>query len=59
MKNVFKQIIADFHESEVKSVKKRDLEVPLDSGKIVSIIGPRRAGKSYFLYALMHELMKQ
>jgi hypothetical protein len=38
MKNVFKQIIADFHENEVKSVKKRDLQVPLHSGKIISII---------------------
>jgi hypothetical protein len=38
MKNVFKQIIADFHESEVKSVKKRALSVPFHSGKIISII---------------------
>jgi hypothetical protein len=31
MKNIFKNIIADFHQSELKSVKKRELEVPINS----------------------------
>jgi hypothetical protein len=31
MKNVFKQIIADFHSKPLKKVKKRELKVPLNT----------------------------
>ena len=38
MKNLFKQIIADFHENWQKEAKKRDLEIPLNTGKTIAII---------------------
>jgi len=34
----------------------RDLKVPLKSSFIISIIGPRRAGKTYFLFSLYKKL---
>jgi predicted AAA+ superfamily ATPase len=34
----------------------RELEVPMNSGFIVSIIGPRRSGKTYYLFQLSKEL---
>ncbi len=34
----------------------RELSVPLDSQFIVSIIGPRRAGKTYYLFQLSEEV---
>jgi len=58
MKNIFKQIISDFHSIERKKVIKRELEVPLNSQKIISIIWPRRSWKSYFLYSIINDLIK-
>ncbi|MDD2716452.1 MAG: ATP-binding protein [Candidatus Wallbacteria bacterium] len=55
-KELLKEIIRDFHQSVFPDVETRNLTVPTDSGKIVTIIGPRRAGKSYFLYYLMKKL---
>ena len=57
MKEVFKTIIRDFHLSlPKKDVKKRELQVPLNSGKIITIIGPRRCGKTYYSYQLINKL---
>ena len=37
----------------------RTLELPLDSRKIVALIGIRRSGKTYLLYETMHRLQTQ
>jgi hypothetical protein len=34
----------------------RDLAVPMDSDFIISLIGPRRAGKTYYLFQIFKEL---
>ena len=34
----------------------RDLAVPMDSDFIISLIGPRRAGKTYYLFQISKEL---
>ncbi|MEA1923646.1 MAG: ATP-binding protein, partial [Pseudomonadota bacterium] len=36
--------------------KPRQLQVPLDLGKIVTIVGPRRAGKTWYFFQLMADL---
>jgi len=59
MKKILKRIISDFHQAALPVVKQRSLVVPLDLNKIITILGPRRAGKTYFLYQLMGELEKQ
>jgi len=59
MKTILKRIIADFHQASLPVFRYRDLEVPLNLEKIVTIIGPRRAGKTYYLYQIMGELEKQ
>ena len=56
MKNIFKRIISDFHANWIPEFKPRDTSVPLDLNKVISIVGPRRAGKTYFLYQLMDTL---
>lgn len=58
MKVIFKQIISDFHTNPVKKGKPRDIKIPLDTWKIISIIGPRRAGKSYLLFNIIDSLIK-
>ena len=58
MKNIFKQIISDFHSKYTKKVKNRKLKIDLNTWKIISIIWPRRSGKSYYLYWIIHNLIK-
>ncbi len=59
MKDVFKTIIVDFMERELKEVKERDYHLPLNSKKIVSVIGIRRCGKTYLLFDLIKKLRKK
>ncbi len=58
MKNIFKQIISDSHINEIKKWNKRDIEIPLNTWKIISIIWPRRSGKSYLLFNIINHLIK-
>jgi len=59
MKNILKTIIKDFHSRPFPDFTPRELDVPVDLGKIVSIIGPRRAGKTWYFFQLMANLEKQ
>lgn len=56
MKDVFKNLITNFQESDLPGVYARDLNVPLDSNRIITMIGPRRAGKTFFLFSLIKQL---
>ncbi|MEM5811657.1 MAG: ATP-binding protein [Candidatus Aenigmatarchaeota archaeon] len=50
-----KNSIVDFlkeYEKFSPTIIKRELEVPLNTSFIVSIIGPRRAGKTYYLFQI-------
>lgn len=58
MKEIIKNIIVDFHQAEIESGFERDLSLPLNSGKVISLIGPRRSGKSYYFLQLMRQLLK-
>jgi predicted AAA+ superfamily ATPase len=58
MKALFQRLITDFQESKPKSVVERDYKIPLDSPKIVSLIGVRRCGKTHLCYGLINELRK-
>lgn len=51
-------IIADFHSGAHPKYFLRDLFVPLNSGKIITITGPRRCGKTYYLFQLADNLIK-
>ena len=56
MKNIFKKIITDFHERPIRPVLAREYKIPVDSRKIVSLIGVRRSGKTSILYHIMENL---
>ncbi len=60
MKDLFKKIITDFHEGFNINPVERDLEINFKSGlkKIITIYGPRRAGKTYFLYSQINKLIR-
>ena len=57
MKNIFKQIISDFHAKPIRTIKGRDLQIEMNTSKIISIIWPRRSGKSYYLFGVIEELL--
>jgi len=56
MKEIFKKLIVNSQERVFSSLIKRDYEIPVDTHKIVSLIGVRRSGKTYMLYSIMEKL---
>jgi len=58
MKEIFKRLIVDSQERTGYKLIKREYDIPLDSNKIVSLLGVRRSGKTYMLYQLIEELRK-
>ncbi len=59
IKLAFRKIISEWLTDDIPDVKMRDIDIPLDSSKIITIIGPRRSGKTYFLYYIIKELTKK
>jgi len=57
-KQLIKQIIRDFHIEFSIDVKKRDLQIPINSNKIITLIGVRRSGKTSILYDTINKLSK-
>ncbi|MEW5759100.1 MAG: ATP-binding protein [Candidatus Omnitrophota bacterium] len=55
-KDIFKKIINEFKDMAFPLIK-RDLNLPLDLGKVMTIYGPRRAGKTYLFYQTIQELL--
>lgn len=58
-KEVMKEAIKEFQEGELPELIQREINIPLSSSKIISIVGPRRSGKTYLLFALMKRLLSQ
>lgn len=58
-KEVFKYLIAEFHNESLPETIRRDLEVPLMPKKVITLYGPRRAGKSFYLFSLINKLLEQ
>lgn len=57
-KEIIKSIIRDFHIEPLPELFGRDIEIPLSSGKIVSLVGVRRSGKTSVLYNLIKKLQQ-
>ncbi len=55
------KIIRDFQEFEFPQLIKRDyiVEVELPIKRVISIIGPRRAGKTFLMFQLVEELLER
>ncbi|HOE04357.1 MAG TPA: ATP-binding protein [Bacteroidales bacterium] len=54
-KELFKKIIRD-NQEYIPARLPRELELPLDSSKIISLIGSRRSGKTSVFYHTIHKL---
>ena len=53
----FKYIIKEYHDFEFPKMIPRDLDIP-DTDKIISIVGSRRAGKTFYFYQIIQNLLK-
>jgi len=60
-KETLAQIILDFQEEDLPELIERelkiDLEIPIK--RATAILGPRRSGKTYYLYSLIKKLLKK
>jgi predicted AAA+ superfamily ATPase len=56
MKKKIKQIIRDFHRQKPFKVKKRELQLPINTQKIITLMGVRRCGKTSILYDTINRL---
>lgn len=54
-----KQVVMEWKEFQIPEVLPRLFDVVLDIDFILTITGPRRAGKTYFCFQLIQKLMKQ
>ncbi len=54
-KDIFKGLIVDFQERDLSHVVDREIEIPLDTGKIITIMGVRRCGKTHLLFSLINK----
>ncbi len=55
-KETIKTIIADFHTRGIPDFIEREIKIPVNTGKIVTVIGPRRSGKTYSMYQIMSNI---
>ncbi|MCG7850181.1 MAG: ATP-binding protein [ANME-2 cluster archaeon] len=56
-KEMFKYIIKEFHEARLPEPYGRNLTIP-ETQKVISLIGPRRVGKTYYFYQLINNLIE-
>ena len=56
MKDILKKILTEWQETNLPAVTTRSYKYDSDLDDIFAIIGPRRAGKTYFMFQIIEEL---
>jgi len=57
-KDLIKSLILDFQKNLPLKIIPRNLALPIESGKIISVCGVRRCGKTFVLYDTINKLLK-
>ncbi|WP_028950796.1 ATP-binding protein [Sulfurihydrogenibium subterraneum] len=57
-KELFKQLIIEFHQYGIPDFIERELKLPVNTGKIISVIGVRRSGKTYLIFQTIKKLLE-
>jgi len=57
--DVLEEVIAEFHRLGIPEIKSRELELPVDVSKAITVFGLRRVGKTYLLYQTVKKLIGQ
>lgn len=58
-KEVVKSLIREFHHRSIPVFVPRENQIPTDLDKIITLIGPRRSGKTFRLYQIVSEILKK
>lgn len=59
MKEYYRELISDFLERDLSGIKYRELILPEEPGRIISIIGARRVGKTYLMFQHIQKLREK
>lgn len=59
MKELLKRLITDFVERELPGAKDREINIPVNTNKIISIVGARRTGKTYLMFNIIKKLREK
>jgi len=59
MKETLKRLIQEFQENELPQLVQRNISLDLNVPKTITLIGPRRSGKTFLFYQLMKTLIAQ
>jgi predicted AAA+ superfamily ATPase len=54
----FRRVVADWLSSELPELLERDVQLPVDSGNVVAVVGPRRAGKTSLMLLTVRRLLE-
>ena len=57
-KESIKAIIQQFVEQPLPSISHRAMAIPTESGKVVTLIGARRTGKTFMMFQTMQDLLR-
>ncbi|NPA52347.1 MAG: ATP-binding protein [Aquificae bacterium] len=57
-KDILKELIIDFQGKKLPLIIERDIVIPINTKKIISVIGVRRSGKTYALFQTIKKLLK-
>lgn len=55
----YKQAVIFWKEFEIPEVLQRNIEIDLNSDFIITITGPRRAGKTYFCFQIIKDILQK
>jgi len=58
-KEIIKSLIREFHHRPLPKYTVREIAIPLNVEKIITLIGARRSGKTFLLYQLIDRLLGQ
>ncbi len=58
LKTTIKEVISIFHASPKVKCTERNLKLPVDSGRVVAVLGVRRSGKTYLLFDTINRIVK-
>ncbi len=59
MERVLEELIEEFQRERLPKASERELEVPLDVEKAITVVGLRRVGKTYLFYQTVRKLIEK
>ena len=58
--SLYKRKMADYLEEKIPETIRRDITVPMNEKlrRAITIVGPRRSGKTYVMFEIINDLLK-